>query len=177
MAPESRTKENILKRLHTERKRLLQNLATLTDEQMQLPGVVGEWCVKDVLAHLADWQSRMPLWIEAGRRGEPTNDPAPDLTWRQVHVLNQRIYEAHRHEPLKQVLEFFHQSYKQFIDMVEQMPDDEMLTVGRYAMTGERAVYDWFVGYANHDLWAKRAIRKWLRKKQASPGNTLRASA
>jgi hypothetical protein len=52
--PPSKTKAIMIEKLQTERKRLEQNLAHLSREQMHLPGVVGEWSTKDVLAHLAE---------------------------------------------------------------------------------------------------------------------------
>jgi hypothetical protein len=50
--PEPKTKTRIIMQLKAERKRLESNLATLTPAQMVESGVIGEWSVKDVLAHL-----------------------------------------------------------------------------------------------------------------------------
>lgn len=166
--PQTKNKLEILKRLQTERKRLEQNLAALSPEDMLLPGVVGGWTVKDVLAHLADWQARMPVWLGAARRGEPDESPAPGLTWRQVDILNQRIYETHRDQPLDEVLTYFRATHQQFITMVESMPEDEIMTPGRYPFTGKNAVYNWLGGYAAHDIWGKTQIRKWMKAQQRS---------
>jgi hypothetical protein len=66
-----KTKANIVGKLQTERKRLDQNLARLSREAMLQPGVIGASSVKDILAHLADWEAHMPLWLEAARGGDP----------------------------------------------------------------------------------------------------------
>lgn len=161
--PQLRSKAQIIKRLQTERKRLEQNFSSLSRDDMLQAGVVGKSSVKDVLAHLADWEARMPLWIGAARSGNPVESPEPGLTWKQLGILNQRIYEAHRNQSLEEVLEYFRVTYKRFMDMVEAMPEDEMLTRGRYAFIGKGAVYDWLKGYANHDLWGKRKIREWMK--------------
>jgi len=47
--------------------------------------------------------------------------------------------------------------------MVEAMPEDEMLTPGRYAFTGKGALYSWLSGFAAHDVWGKTKIREWMK--------------
>jgi hypothetical protein len=142
---------------------LEQNLSHLSREDILQPNAVGDWSFKDVLAHLADWLARMPNWVEAARRGERVETPEPGFTWKQVHALNQRIYEAHRDQSLDEVLAYFRATYNQFMAMVEAMPEAEMLTYGRYDFTGKGNVYDWLNAYAAHDLWGKTQIRKWLK--------------
>jgi hypothetical protein len=153
--PQPKTKAKILKRLETERRRLEHNLAGLSADAMLQPGVVGQWSVKDILAHLADWEARMPVWT--------VETPEPGLTWKQLSIVNRRIYEAHRDWPLEEVLDYFRSTHRRFMAMVEAMPEDEMLAPGRYAFTGKGAVYDWLSGFAAHDLWGKTKIRAWMK--------------
>jgi hypothetical protein len=161
--PEPKSKAQIIKRLETERRRLEQNLAKLSTADMLQPGVVDEWSVKDVLAHLADWEAHMPVWMEAGRRGDPVKEPDPGLTWKQLDLLNERIYQAHRYQSLAEVMDYFHSIHEQFMDMVVTMPEQEMLERGRYSFIGKGAVYGWLSQYAAHDAWGKRKIREWMK--------------
>ena len=94
--PEPKTKTRIIQLLKTERTRLESNLATLTPAQMIQPGVVGEWSIKDVLAHLADWEAHMPEWVAAARKGDPVAEIEPGLNWTQFNEFNQRIFERHK---------------------------------------------------------------------------------
>lgn len=160
---QAKSKARILKRLQTERNRLEQTLSCLSRDDMLHPHVVGEWTVKDVLAHLADWEAHMLVWIAAGRRGDPVENPDPGLTWEQLDIFNQRVYEAHREQSLEEVLECFRTTHNQFIAMVEAMPEEEMLTRARYVFIGNDTVYDWLTQYAAHDLWGKTQIRKWMK--------------
>lgn len=161
--PKTRSKTEIIKRLQTERRRLEHTIALLDSADLARAGAVGKSSVKDVLAHLADWEARMPIWISAARSGDPVESPEPGLTWQQLGILNQRIYQAHCHQSLEQVQSYFRAAHDDFMHMVEAMPEDEMLTPGRYAFIPNGAVYDWLKGYANHDLWGKRKIREWMR--------------
>ena len=90
-----KSKARVIERLHTERRRLEANLARLGREDVLRSSMVGEWSFKDVLAHLAHWEAFLPDWIAASRRGEEVEVPALGLTWKDLHILNQRIYEEH----------------------------------------------------------------------------------
>lgn len=159
----AKSKSKILERLATERQRLEKNLACLSRDDMLQSGVVGESSIKDVLAHLADWEERMPIWIEASRRGDPVACPEPGLSWKQLDLLNERIFLAHRDQPLGAVLKYFHHAHEEFMEMVETMPEKEMLDPGRHQFIGDSTVYNWLNGYAAHDLWGKAKIRLWMK--------------
>ncbi len=163
--PQPKTKDQMIAKLQTERKRLEQNLAKLSQEELLQAGVVDEWSVKDVLAHLADWEAHMPVWMAAARSGDPVAEIETGLGWKQFDAFNQRIYARHCDQGLEDVLAYFHDTHRQFMEMVAAMPEDEMLARGRYAFIGKGAVYDWLSAYAGHDRWAKAAIRKWMKNK------------
>lgn len=156
-----KTKNQIINNLQTERRRLEQNIAGLAPEQMVCPGVVEEWSIKDVLAHLADWEAHMPAWLGKARSGEPVDEIETGLNWKQFNEFNQRIYERHKDKTLREVMDYFHATHQKFMEMVEAMPEDEMLERGRYTFIGKGAVYNWLGAYAGHDRWAKTHIIKW----------------
>ncbi len=161
--PEEKNKTQIITRLQTERRRLDKVISRLSREEMLHAQVVGEWTIKDVLAHLADWEAHMLVWVAAGRSGDPVEHPDPGLTWKQLDEFNQRVYAAHCDQPLDEVLAYYHSAHEQFMAMVEAMPEDEMLKPGCYAFLGKSAVYDWLKQYAAHDLWGKTHILKWMK--------------
>ena len=158
---EEKTKTSILKKVQADRRRLEQNLVGLAAEQMIQPGVVKEWSVKDVLAHLAEWEAMCLRWVDATRRGETPAVPAPDVTFKDLAPLNQRIFDQFKDYPLDKVLEMFHSVHRQFITLMESMPDNEMLNPGPFPWTGNSPLYNWFAAYAAHDRWGKTKIRAW----------------
>ncbi len=163
---QTRSKAAIVERLEAERATLEGLLATLPAAELLEPDVVGEWSGKDVLAHLADWEAHMLVWLAAARRGEPVKGPEPGLSWRQLKAFNRRVYEAHRDERLEAVLAAFRETHLRFMDMVEAMPEEEMLARRRYALTGGDALYDWLVQYAQHDAWGTKRIGEWARARE-----------
>ena len=118
----------------------------------------------------------MLTWMAAARLGEVVETPEPGLTWKQLNIFNEKVYQAHRDQPLEEVLGYFHETHRQFMHMMDEMPEDEMLTPRRYAFTGKGAVYGWLGAYANHDLWAKTKIREWMKSRLASAASSAAAS-
>jgi hypothetical protein len=163
--PPPKNKALIIERLKTERRRLEQNLALLSQEEMLIPGVVGEWSVKDVLAHLADWEEHFTGWVEASRKGGKP-DLEPGLTWKEIDIFNQRIFERHRHQTLDEVMDYFHTVHEQFMRFVEGLSEEELLTPGYYKLTGRSSLYSWLGAYASHDKWGKTHLLKWLKARK-----------
>ncbi len=159
-------KKTILDSIHVERRRLVENLALLSEEELVQPGVVGEWSVKDLLAHLVDWEQRFLGWYRAGLRGQVPETPAPGLTWGQLHVLNRQIFERNRHRPLDDVMAEFHASYHETLETVEAIPGPDIFAPGRFAWTGRESLATYILANtASHYRWAKTQLRKWIKKK------------
>jgi uncharacterized protein (TIGR03083 family) len=156
-------KLHLVRRLSTERKRLEQNLARLAPEQMLQPGVVGEWSVKDVLAHLAEWEQLCLTWLDASQSGAVPEVPAPGFTWKTIDALNQVIYLKHRDRSLEDVLAWFREVHEGFIARIEDLSDDELCSPGFFPWMKNRPFYNWVSGYCAHDLWGKTKIREWMK--------------
>ncbi len=54
-----------------ERENLLQAIQGLSEEEVTLPQMVGEWSVKDILGHIAYWEREMVRALECHLQGEP----------------------------------------------------------------------------------------------------------
>jgi hypothetical protein len=159
-----------IEKLQTERRRLEQNLAKLSQADMIQPGVVGEWSVKDILAHLAEWEQLFLDWYAADQRGETPHPPAPGLTWKpkDLDILNRQIFEKHRGRSLPDVLAEFHNTHERFMTTVQAIPEKDVITKARFAWIGKSALYHWLTAFASHDRWAKTKLLKWSKTRQQS---------
>jgi hypothetical protein len=89
---------------------------------------------------------------------------APGLTWRDMDLLNQRIYEQYRDIPLMDIQASFAASYCQILALLESLPEEELFAPGRYAWLGRGRLADWAAANTcNHYDWAKTQIRKSLK--------------
>lgn len=163
------TKADLLKNTQAEYQKLIQTLARLEPADMEESGVCEEWSVKDILAHLTVWSHMVLDWYAAGQRGKTPHTPAPGLTWQQIPILNQRIYDEHKDRPLLAVRADFDQSYEQLLSVAQTIPEAELFTRGCYAWTKSTTLASYFVSCgASHYHWANDLIRKWVKSRQTA---------
>jgi len=159
-------KSELLKAIDFERSAMDNTLAMLTTRQMTQPGVTrGGWSVKDILAHLAEWQQMNLDWHAAGLCGKKPELPAPGFTWRELPRLNRMIYQKHRRRSLRAVLHDYHANHDRIVTLIKTLSDSDLTALGCYSWTGPRwTLSDFFrANTASHYLWARTRIRRWLR--------------
>jgi hypothetical protein len=160
MSRRAKTKTELLESIRATRDQLNKKFSKLTPEQMVWPGSMGDWSVKDILAHLVDWEQRLIRWYQAGLRGEIPHTPAPGMTWRDLPKLNQKGYELHMHETLEDVFQQYQASYQQILTLIEGMTEREIFEAGRYAWTGDSSLLSWIAANtSSHYNWARRNIK------------------
>jgi hypothetical protein len=157
-----KSKVDLLKDIQTERRQLEKMLSTLAEEDMLQPGVVGEWSVKDILAHLVAWEQLFLGWYAAGVQGKIPETQPVEMSKSKIDALNQTIYAQYCRHSLADVLVIFHSSYQGIQTALQAITEEEMLTPGRYAWTGKWLLVDFIAGNTcNHYYWAKTKIHAW----------------
>lgn len=170
-------KQDLLVEIDRERTALDATLALVPARQMTRSGVThGGWSVKDVLAHLVEWQRMNLDWYAAGLRGERPAIPAPGFTLRDLPRLNMMIYRKHHRRSLIAVLHDYGAYHDKTVALIEGLSDADLVTLGRFSWTGPSWTLSDYLraSMAAHYLWARTRIRRWLRA-QAKP-NTARSA-
>lgn len=159
------SKAQLLKDIHTERRRLEKNLSALRAGDMLRPGVIGTWSVKDILAHLVAWERLFIDWYQTGLRGSKPATVPVGMSQNAIDALNQQIYEQNQWRALEDILADFHASYQKIATMIEGIPEVEMFSHCQFNWTGKLTLADYIAGNTcNHYAWAKSVIRKWARR-------------
>jgi hypothetical protein len=162
--PRPTTKIDLLEAADREYRALEAMLAPLTQEQMLDRRGMGGSSVKDVLAHLVEWQQMVLGWYRAGLNDETPEMPAPGFKWNQTPQLNQAIHEKHRDRPLEEVVESFERSHRETVSAVEGLSDAELFTAGLARWTSKNTMGTYFVSAtSSHYVWARKKIRKGLK--------------
>lgn len=162
--PRPTTKKGLLEAIEVEHKALEGLLAGLSPAQMTQPGVVGEWSVKDVLAHLLEWQLMLLSWHAAGLKGKVPVTPAERFNWAQLPELNQQIYEKHCNRPLADIQKEFKASHRKMLNTIQGLSEEELFARGHYAWTKNNTLGAYFVsGTSSHYHWARTNIKKGLK--------------
>jgi hypothetical protein len=167
--------KELLEEIQLERKMLDETLAAIPARLMTRAGVTrGGWSVKDVLAHLVEWQQMNLNWYAAGLHGEKPAMPAPGFTLRELPRLNERIYRKHHRRSLRAVLDDYQSYHERIVALVKTLSDADLITLGRFSWTGPSWTLSDYLraSTAAHYLWAHTRIRRWWRKQAES--NRLR---
>lgn len=135
--PEAMSKAELIERSRAERARFAEPLGDLGRDQMLQPNLQGKWSVKDIIAHVVDWEERMVRWLGETLRGETPVMPAPGLTWADIDQLNERTYLTHKDDPLDEVLSRFEEFEPTAISAIEAVPEQDLLASSRYPWMGD----------------------------------------
>ena len=163
--PKPTTKTQIIETAQKERAALEELLAALTPEQMMKPNVIGEWAVKDLLAHLFEWEGMVMEWYAEGVKGKIPAVPSEEYNWGKLSQLNHAIYLKHRDRSLADIQKDFKSSYKKIMKTIESIPEKELFTRGQYSWTRNNLLGAYFVSAtSSHYRWARTEIRKKIKK-------------
>jgi uncharacterized protein (TIGR03083 family) len=167
MMPRPQTKADLLSESEKERAALDQFLSTLTPDQMTEPGALGEWSVKDVLAHLYAWEQMVLGWLAATRRGETPHVPAEGYKWNQLPAFNEEIRQEHNDRALEEVLGLYKKSYRQMMDTIRGLPEETLFTPGLYPWMNKNTLAAYFTSStSSHYRWARKELRKTFRARK-----------
>lgn len=121
--------------------------------------------VRDVLAHLLEWQQMMFDWYKIGMAGGKPDMPAKEFTWKSTPELNQRIWEQYQSKSLKVVRSKLHGSHDRLQQLVQNHSDKELFTKRLYPWTGSTSlgVYLTAAGWSHYG-WALKLIKRFTRQ-------------
>lgn len=114
------SKAEFLGRVRAARQELNEAISGLSEDELTIEGAVGDWSVKDVLAHITAWQGEAALAVERAARGEVVG-PLIDL---EVDEWNRRRVEERRRLPLVDVVQEFNETYDRLLDALDRWPED-----------------------------------------------------
>ena len=160
---EQKSKAELVAEIETERQRLEAILATLSEDQMLVPGVIDDWTVKDLLAHITVWDQRMISWVAQTTRGEVPEMLPPGKTWDDLDEWKEQTYQKHRFRPLDEILDDFQLSYTQALQTVHDVSEQDLIDPKRFAWREGRPL--WVMVAANTSWHYKEhdeSIRNWL---------------
>jgi uncharacterized protein (TIGR03083 family) len=122
--------EEILDALDATRERLLTVLEPLPDEALAYPGTIGPWSVKDVLAHLAAWESELITGLLRLQQGKKPAHLLAAMADRDAY--NARRYEENRDRDLDRVFADFQDVRMQLESWIEEFSDRALNNPNQY---------------------------------------------
>lgn len=159
------SKDQLLASIRGEHEKLLASLADLSPEQRTMTGVWGdEWTVKDLVAHLAEWQRMFLRWYRVGAEGREPEMPAAGYKWNETPRLNRDIQARHRDRPWDEVRMDFDRGHREIVALVESLSEEQLLEPGHFAWTGGNALTTYLgANTASHYRFGIKVLKRWKR--------------
>ena len=160
MSEKTITKPELLAQMEEGYQKWTALLAEVGEERMLEKGVMLDWTVKDIIAHINTWQVSLADRIKRSQAGEPyTADP------RSTDERNALYFRQNQNIPLTQVLADNKRNYQIMVDLVKSLSEEELNTPGHFNFTGDSPVWLWFPGDV-HEHYQEHGdtIRQWLNK-------------
>jgi hypothetical protein len=136
--------------LRVARRELLAALQGYSAEDMLRPGHDGEWCVRDVLLHIAAWLRELsqivPDLATLGyQRGEPI-DPGPDWAW-----WNAAQIEPYRSLRPQAAVAGFATAHTRLLESVAPFDDEALRRRGHTRFGQHASSWDLLLNEARHE--------------------------
>lgn len=159
--PKPATKKELLDAAQKEYAALENFIATYTYEELTAPGALGDWSVKDVLAHLFEWQNLLFGWYNTGLRGETPAVPAVGYKWNDMPLLNQHIQQKYSDATLDDVIQTFRASHTRTMEFIASLSEADLFTPGKYPWMNRNTLAAYCNSCAGaHYRWARTDMRR-----------------
>jgi uncharacterized protein (TIGR03083 family) len=121
---ETLSKATLLENLRSDHADMEAILGGLTEEQMNRPGVIGSWSIKDLIAHLTYWERRAAFLLEAAVDGY--REEADIWKTGSVDDQNGRNFHNNTARPPADVLADWRSVMRTLVALIERLPEDRL---------------------------------------------------
>jgi hypothetical protein len=148
----------LLRRVEMAWAALKESYAGLPDSRLTEPGVVGDWSVKDILAHVTTWEEEalqhLPVIIAGGR-------PPRYVTFGGIDAFNAHMAEQKREIALSDIRRRLDETHSRLLDFIRSAPAGQFT---RESRARRRLRLDTYGHYPKH----AEAIRDWRQRRSAT---------
>ena len=144
-------------------------LAGLSESQIVAQELPDSWSVKDVIAHLWAWQQASVANAEAALQDRHPDYPewweifGPDPN-EDVDRTNAWFYKTYRDKPWPDVYTDWRSQFLRYLDLLEEIPEKDLLEVGRYEWMGDYPLSASPLGSLDHHEEHLETLSAWLRE-------------
>lgn len=122
--------------------------------------------VRDLLAHLSEWQVLMSVFVQNIREGHP-KDYLPDEYRKCYHEMDKMIVEKHQQTPLEDAKQLLEETHNEMLRLADSFTDEELFTKGYYKVTYTTNMAAYFLSVTPYGQAVKilKMHQKTLKKK------------
>ena len=123
-------KEQLLERLDKAWRELIVSYAGLSEAQLTQSGVVGDWSVKDLLAHVTTWEEESLKHLPHIHAGE--TPPRYSVAYGGIDAFNALMTEQKRALSLAEVLRQLDETHRRLVEYVRDAPEEQFTSDTRF---------------------------------------------
>lgn len=151
--PDSRTK--LLETIESRWREFQDVLTGLTDVELEEPGVVEDWSVRDIVAHVTIWEQEalqhLPLIVAGGR------PPRYSTTHGGIDAFNDQMMRRVRDISVAEVLRASSESHAQLISYLATVPEEFLASGSRFYRRLRLDTFGHYPIHTGHVLdWRRR---------------------
>jgi hypothetical protein len=159
-------KSELLETLEDSHQELIEMLQDLPDATFFEPGVMDDWNIKDILAHLTQWEGQSVTLLFQAKQGMPQPTTA-HFSEETVDQLNARWRQNSLDRGLEMVWADFVGVRKQLIRRVSAFSEKDLQDPQRYPWLNGKPLWMWIVSDSiEHEEEHGDAIREWLDQRE-----------
>ena len=144
-------KQQLLKRLEMAWTVLKESYTGLSDGQLLEPGVMGDWSVKEILAHVTIWEEEALKYLPLIIKGEK---PPRYVQYGGLNAFNAQMTEQKRSLALSEVLSQLDETHRRLISYLQSVPEEQFRGETRFRHRLRLDTY-------SHYLLHAKAILEW----------------
>lgn len=152
------SKQEMLSRLDAAWNDIRDLVDSIPEDEIERPGVVGEWSVKDLLGHMAFWAEKAALDLVLLREGRSGEIQTPEGE-KGANDWNQREYRRRRDAPLESVRQEWLGSFQRARRALSDTPEELL----RLEVKGWPQAVRYREDTYNHCREHAQHIRAWQR--------------
>lgn len=164
------SKKALIAQIEGEHATLVELVDSIPPKLRESPGVWGDgWNVKDLLAHLTEWEQMFLRWHRDGTVGKTPDMPAKGYKWNEIRALNRAIREKHKDVSWRRVRTAFDASYQEVLALAKKRTENQLLSPGQFAWTKKYPLTTYLgANSCSHYRFAIKALRRWLKLQNLS---------
>src|SRR5437867_1832991 len=116
-------RQQLLKKLDKAWAEIRESYAGLSDSQLTEPGIMGDWSIKDSLAHVTTWEEEalkyLPLINQGGRPAQYS------IQYGGIDAFNAQMTEQKRALSLSDVLRQLDETHRRLITYLQSAPEEQ----------------------------------------------------
>ena len=145
-------RQQFLTRLDKEWQALKDSFSGLSETQLLIPGVSGNWSVKDILAHVTTWEEEALKYAPTILKGE--RPPRYSVMYGGIDAFNARVTEQKRDLEIVEVLRQMTDTHQRLVEFIEGIPEEQFKSETSFR---RRVRLDTYSHYPKH----AKAIKAW----------------